>query len=632
MSRLEELEEELYGKKGEEEAARRMRRRVEFPGTLKKIPTGWFGRERPSEDGVRRFSRRFIRWFFASVAVIFIALAAVFLFFYLGTRGQEAEVTIRGRDSVEAGELLTIPVTLKNSSRGTLQEAELTVVLPSDAVLVKGGREMPAPQRVIRPVDDLRSGEERTVEISVRLFGKEGDGEKVEAALLYRPEGLRARFSAEGEKTFFISRVPLSIFWNVPDLLSEGQKVSATVRYASDADRPLENLSLRLQYPPGFIFVSANPKPDVGDAIWRLGTLSSGAEGTIALEGTVSGSQGEVKTFRAELGVLDEFTKDFAVWRESSKESQMALIPLSARGFLLDSRDHTITPGEELRGSIRYRNNTQFTLRNVSVRASLEGSILEFETLDVGQGGVFDFASRSIVWGPSGTPELREVEPGEEGVFSFSIRTKENPAVRGPSDFNQTVMLRSSIKAASVPQELAGTGIASGDELIFKVNSRVIFGGKALFRFSPILNSGPLPPRVGTETSYAVLWEIRNFTNDLHNAEVRASVPPNVRWTGVTSPSGARITFDPASGEVRWFIGAVEAGIGVLAPALAGAFQVSITPSEADLGKSVTLLGESVLTATDSFTQRAVEMRMPSLSTELKKDPTTSSGDWTVTR
>lgn len=633
VGKLEKLEEELYGKGGEGQAERRMYGRIDFPGTLKRSPGIW--RRNVSgapEDGTERFSRRVIKWFFVVISVLFLALGAVFLFFYLGTRGQEAEIVIHGRDAVESGELLTIPITFRNKSRDTLQDAELTVILPPDSLLVEGSTEMPAPQRIIKKIDDLPAGEEIAEEITVRFFGREGEEKRVEVLFLYRPESFGARFSARQERTFFISRVPLALAWDVPDLFSEGQETVLTVRYISDADRPFENISFRFIYPPGFTFTSADPKPDIGDTLWKIGTLKTGEGGSIKIRGIISGAEGEIKTFRGELGVFDEFTKEFAVYSESSKEAQMATAPLSVRGLLAGARDVNITPGEQLRFSVKYKNNTRFVIRNVSVRAFLEGNILEFGSLDIGSGGVFDAPSRSVVWGPSSVPELREVGPGEGGEFEFQIRARTRPVVRTSADYNQTVFLRSSASAASIPQELAGTQLESRDELTFKVNSLVLFYGRALFRSSPILNSGPLPPRLGSETSYTVIWEVRNFTGTVHNAEIRAALPPNVRWAGVVSPEDARVTFDSASGEVRWRLGTVGAGTGVIAPALVGAFKILFTPSEADIGNAVTLLSESLFSGTDAFTGREINERVGPLTTELREDPTTTSKDWRVIR
>lgn len=632
MGKIEELEEELYGKEEPGELVKRTRRRIVFPTPASKFPTAWLGRNGPQPQGRFLTDRRIFKFFLGALAVVLIIGGAAFIFIYLGTKGQEALVTIEGREEIQAGELVTISVVFKNLSRVHLQEAELTIILPRDSLLQENGIERVSPPLITKKIIDLEPGKEGAEEITVRFFGKEGEEKKVEAALLYRPENLRARFSAKGVKIFRISRVPLAISWEIPSLLSRGQEAEIKVRYNSSAPLTFENVSLRLDYPPGFSFVSASPSPSAGDSIWKVGALSPGQEGSIILKGKITGEEGEAKIFRAGLGFFDPSTKEWRPYSESSKETKIAVTPLSVQGFLDGQKEKIINPGERLNFVLRYKNNTEFTLKNVSLRAYPEGDILDLSSLTSEKGGVFDFNSRSVVWNSAGLAELGEVPAGGGGEVGFGVVARERPLVRSPEDKNLKVALRSTIEAAGIPGELSQTELRSEEKLEFKVNSKIIFSAKALYRSSPILNSGPLPPRVGAKTFYTVLWEARNFTSDLQNAEIRAKLPANIKWEGVFWPTDARITFDTGASEVRWSLGSVKAGTGVITPSPTAAFQVSLTPSEADVGDSPVLVNEAKFSVLDTFTNQNLEARTGPLSIRLTEDLNTISGDWEVVR
>lgn len=634
MARLEKLEEELYGKEEPEELVKRTRRRIVFPTPASRFPTAWFGRNGPQPKSKMDFwdGGRVFKFFLGALAIVLIVGGAAFIFLYLGTKGQEALVTVGGREEIQAGELVTIPIVFKNLSRVSLQEAELTIILPRDSLLQENGIERVSPPLITRKIANLGPGEEGVEEITVRFFGKEGEEKNVEAAFLYRPENLRARFSAKGVRAFKISRVPLAISWEIPSLLSRGQDAEIKVRYSSSAPLAFENVSLRLDYPPGFSFISAIPLPSAGDSIWKVGALSPGQEGSIILKGKITGEEGEAKIFRAGLGFFDPLTKEWRPYSESSEEAKIAVTPLSVQGFLDGQKEKIINPGERLNFALRYKNNTEFTLKNVSLRAYPEGNILDLSSLAAEKGGVFDFNSRSVVWNSAGLANLSEIPAGAGGEVGFAVVARERPIVLNAQDKNLKVVLRASVEAAGVPRELAQTELRSEEKLEFKVNSKIIFSAKALYRSSPILNSGPLPPRVGAKTFYTVLWEARNFTNDLQNAEIRAKLPANIKWENVFWPQDARITFDQGASEVRWPLGLVRAGIGVIAPALTAAFQVSLTPSEADVGDNPALINEAKLSALDTFTKQNLEARVGSLSIRLTEDSGTTSGDWTVIR
>ena len=127
MSELEKLEKELYGK-DKEELGRRMRRRIIFPGSIRKVASVWGEEKNPSSSAAATgypSKERIFKTVFIGGGVIFLLLMAAFLLLYFGTRGEEARIDIQSRGPIEAGELITIPIIFENTSRTTLKEVEL---------------------------------------------------------------------------------------------------------------------------------------------------------------------------------------------------------------------------------------------------------------------------------------------------------------------------------------------------------------------------------------------------------------------------------------------------------------------------------------------------------------------------
>jgi hypothetical protein len=632
MGKLEELEQGIYGK-DDEERLRRTKRRVLFPKSIRKLPQVWMDKSkdiRPSgEEDRNMLNRKFLKFFLGGAGVLIIVMGSVFLFLYLGTRGQEAEVTIHDRGPVRAGELVTIPITFRNISSSVLKEVELTVILPEGSLVQEEGQDRPAPSRIVHKISDLDSGKEGSIEVLAKLFGKEGEEKEILTTLIYRPENLRARFSSKASKNFLIGLVPLAVVWEIPEIFSNNQEMKAIVRYNSSASFSFRNMWLRLEYPLGFQFISSAIKSEEGNNIWNVGDIDPGEEGSVEVLGRISGEEGEIKSFRAELGVFNTLTKEWRTFRDSHAAGKIAVTPLSITGSLKGSRETTVGLGENLQFTLRYKNNTEATLRNITVRATLEGPVLDFATLLIDKGN-FDFNTRSIVWTAANAKELGELKPREEGEFHFEIQTKSRPAILHDSDKNQVVRLNAEIKPAFIPQEFTGTDLTGRDSIEAKVRTKMLFSSKVLYRSSPLPTSGPLPPKVGAKTVYTILWEIRNFTNDAENVQVIGLLPPNVVWENVFSPKDSRIIFDPATSEIRWNAGKVAAGTGINSPALTLAFQVSITPSTVDVGHALILLIESRLTGKDAFTGEELRETVGSQGTELRDDPGVSSQDGVV--
>ncbi len=633
MGKIDELEEDLYGKE-ESTFSGRAKRRVIFPRSGAAPDAGWTdknkdtGEKKPVRAGMRR-----IILLIAGIGILFLAGGAAFVFLYLGKQVPEAAVKIQSRDFLEAGEEFTIPITFANTSKTVLREVELAIALPDGSLVQEeDGVERPAPARIIKSVPDLAPGEEGSVQIATRLFGKEGDTISLQATLTYRPENIHARFSAVGEKQVTIASVPLALSWDAPDTVSQKQDVTLRAHVHSTARASLNDLWLRVEYPSGFSFASGDPKPDAENSLWKIGSIAPGQDATVTIRGVIQGGSGEVESFRGGVGVYNELTKIWQPWREASKELRIAVTPLSVEVAPREGRDHIIIPGQRMDAAVRYRNNSDVALKNISVSVAIEGDIADPASITAGDGGVFDLSQHAIVWGPGGTQKLQSVAPGEGGELTFGISIRAAPAVRTAADKNLSVKIHAHISAASVPQELQGTQLGMDDLLEMKVQSVVLFAGRALFRASPIPGSGPLPPKVGAKTVYTVVWELRNFTNDLDNADVRASLPPNIKWEGVIYPKDAAIAYDAASGEMRWRVGKMTAGVGVLTPALIGAFQVSVVPASSDAGRVLTLIGESRFSAHDAFTGEDRQASVAPLSSETREDSLTTFADWSVVK
>ncbi len=631
MSKLDELEEDLYGNEPDA-TARRRKPGLPLVSSRVSMRRGWGGDDQSvSPAPMPRRSLKKIVVIAGAGILLFGAGGIAFIYFYLGTDRREAEIAIGGPDSIEAGQLVTIPITVHNISATALEDADFALTVPASAITKDAsGLEHAAEARTITHIGTLASGETRTQEVTLRLFGREGEEQEIVVSLLYRPAKLSAQFSSQGSKKILINRVPLELFWDVPEAISARQQVTMALRLSSQATIPFDGLWVRLDYPPGFTLASADPKSTAGDGLWKIDTLDPGKEETITITGAFDGTSGEVKALRAGTGSFNELTREWHPWRESAKEITLSSSPFLLTATIQGKREGVIRPGEHVDIVVHYENRSAVTVKNISVRAAVEGAITDFPSMSIGDSGVFDAATGAVVWGPGGTPALREVAPGAGGNLAISINTKSRPVMRTAGDKNLMLRVAASIASADAPAELKGVALSGDDIVAVKVATVALVSGRAVFRSSPILNGGPLPPKVGQKTTYTIIWEARNFTNDIENAQLRVPLPPNIRWENATFPKDAQVSFDASASEVRWRIGRLAAGTGVVAPSLSTAFQVSVTPSSVDAGKPVTLVGETQFTGHDTFTSEDVTGRIDAFTTELHDDPATVPDDWRV--
>lgn len=650
MGKIEELHNKMYESGSEEELKKRMKYRERFPETLRRPQRSW-EEPKPMTPVARGkiFDRKVLVLMLGGFAFVVMIGMAAFLFFYLGTRGQEVQLALHDQGPLVSGEARTIPIRMRNTSHTTVEDVELSLVLPPGSIVRQGNQETVVVSRFVQKLEDLKPGEERVVEITIRIFGKENDEKRIEAVLLYRPQNLQARFTARASETLIIASVPLAISWDVPQLVARGQEVEVRARYISNARLPFEHMTFRLEYPEGFSFVSANPPPTRDQNSWNLGSIQPGAGGEITVRGVLSGQDGDIKAFRGSLGVFNETSGNYLAYSDASAEARIAAAPLSIQVFFDDQREGVVGEGGTIAFALDYKNNTSSFLKNIVIRASLEEFFSASETLDtmtpfapsdyrlydfpslrVENSGIYDGQTRSILWTPANVAELRELAPGQSGRVRIMIGLRKSLVVRNPSEKNLAVGISAHIEPGAQPSELQGTNLAADDTLRLKVRSRVAFAGRSVSHASPILNTGPLPPEVGKKTTYTIMLEARSFTSALRNVVMTTTLPTHVRWEGKIFPTASRMNFDSGTQDFRWDVGEVPAGTGIFSPALTAAFQVSITPTEFDRGKLVELLKDIKLVGIEGFTGERIEAHIGPLSTELKNDTPSNPKEWLV--
>ncbi len=172
------------------------------------------------------------------------------------------------------------------------------------------------------------------------------------------------------------------------------------------------------------------------------------------------------------------------------------------------------------------------------------------------------------------------------------------------------------ISETGVQESVAGTV-----EQKIKINSEVVFTPAAVHFIGPFQNTGPMPPQVGKETTYTIVWTAVNSSNHISRATVKAVLPLYVTWKGAHAPAGERITFNELSREVVWDMGRLEAGSGITLPPREVSFQVGFIPSVSQRDQSPTIAGESTFAGVDEFTGTAIRLFGNARTISLHTDP-----------
>jgi hypothetical protein len=145
---------------------------------------------------------------------------------------------------------------------------------------------------------------------------------------------------------------------------------------------------------------------------------------------------------------------------------------------------------------------------------------------------------------------------------------------------------------------------------------------RTIYYSGTIQNSGSMPPKVNTETTYTLEWQLTNSRNRVTGVKAVTILPTYVTWKNVVVPTAelVNISYNEVTRELIWNAGEIPAGTGTSLPPKTLSLKVGITPSLSQRGVIPDLTSEIKVTGLDAFTNKPVEITRRPLNTQLSSE------------
>ncbi|MFA5736606.1 MAG: hypothetical protein WCX70_00155 [Candidatus Paceibacterota bacterium] len=563
--------------------------------------------------------------------VISIAIAT-YLFFggFNIISGRNIEIKIQGPSIVRAGDEVNLQATIVNNNKVPLDSVSLIFSYPVGTLNVLD-------RASVFPVDEQKIGiidKNQIVNVSSRaiIFGERNSDQEIMVTMEYRLPDSNAIYTKEKIFKFVMGSSPIDLSLNLPEELNAGQEFPLIIKLSSNSETVLKNVSLTLEPPAtGFMFKNAEPEPLPGGNIWTLGDIPAGGERIIKVNGILEGQDEDIKSFKVKVGSspLGGASGDNFEYGEAFAS---VVIKRSFVNFGLNingsSRPEVVVrPQGKILINLKWGNNLSDRLLDNKITVKLIGDIIDKYSI-ISNEGFYNSINNTITWDKTNTPGLSELDPGETGNSSFEFKLV---------NFNQADILTNpsfEIEAFFEGQRITvgqlSERVTNDSQKLVKIETESIFTAKSVYSLGPLKNSGPVPPRVGQETTYSIVWSVSNTTNNLDEAQIKTNLPAYINWVGMSSPADEKIIYNPNTREVSWQLGKVAAGAGQRESMREAYFQVSITPSLSQLGQLVKLTDIASFQATDSFTKTIITKRNEEVTTELIDDPNFSKDSFVI--
>jgi hypothetical protein len=279
-----------------------------------------------------------------------------------------------------------------------------------------------------------------------------------------------------------------------------------------------------------------------------------------------------------------------------------------------DIEKNIVRPGESVRVDLQWMNNLTGNIRDGQIELEIKGIACNEQSISISQGS-YRAIDKKIIWNSSSLPDLASIGSGASSKAQFSFSIKDPLPVSTINDKNFSLFLKAKISGIGTSDQFENLEISTPAEKEIKIASQLQLKASALYY------SGPMPPKVGQETTYTITWSLGNNSNDFSKIKVSASLPPYIRWLNVISPADSDVKFNERDGTVVWNVAYVPAGSGIVFPSKEISFQIGLIPSLLQLGSSPVLVREATLESYNNFIEDIFTSKVSSLNTEEKVVP-----------
>ena len=463
-----------------------------------------------------------------------------------------------------SGETLNISATITPDNK-TIHDVSIKWVIPS-SYSPSGSLE--------QHWNTVHKGEVQTSSLSGRFNGNVQQTYRV--ILLYSYHYYGQSFSGSIAREFKVDTSSLEVIASTPEQILNNETFTWTVDYLNSSEVDRTDVCIQLDLPDTFTIEHSSLPINNGQVV--LQNVSAHTGGTIEITGSFSNAVGEGKHVLGVTGIDQCADVQF---RQISLQQPIEV--LTPRLQLTTTGPAIANVGDTLVYSLVYRNTGDTTLNHIVLTTH--------QTNDVTQQFI----------------DEAELAPGEQRTKTFTIIV--------PASTRQKNL--SVGYSASATANIADIGVQTYTPVVSyqtKFNSTLTLSQVARYTSTTgqQLGYGPYPLQAWEVTALRVFWQVEDFTNDLSDVTMTATLPSQVTWTGYSAVTeGGAMSYDATTRTVTWHTSSIPS----FSHAQGASFEVRIMPNSDQVGKQINITNGLTFTAKDSYTGSILTRTLGALRT-----------------
>ncbi len=633
-----------------------------------KNDTNWKGNLVDSRNKRQKLNRNKI------LVVLFLFLSVVLaLACFTYFKGQwsfdneKVKIEIEAPSEVLSGEEITFVMKYENNTNVKLKNPRISFFTPKEFVFISSDKETKKEEAMLTwNLDSLSAGESGKVRLFGKIIGKKETEYEFNSKISYIPDNFNYEFQSSDSKSkarLKITAIPFEMSIECPKFVINKNEAECVITYKNTSSQGFGYAEIEAIIPKGFEYVSSDPEADESGTAhslsWNIENLRPNTSGELIMKGNIIGDRDEEIEIEVILSA-SEGDKNVIEYLNNKTAIRIQDTPVILSQTTNESEEYFAYKGEELEYKIKFKNNGDMEIRGLVINSRIEGCV-DFDSIDVANGS---YDGEKITWSAFNIPKLAVFDVGEEEEVSFKVKVKDFIDIKNQNDKNFIVRNTVSIKEFDFDAESEKIGkTITSNTAVVKLDASLFIRAKGYFNDDGrIKNSGVIPPEVDKETKYTIHWNLSNLFNDVENVRIVSVMPEKVKWAGSYIRSDGKVFsgnenngtyipekeneeelendeddndfqeeekeiieeekfyYNPETREIVWEMPGLSANTGIISPAKEVVFQVSITPEEEDIGKTMEIMSEVKATSQDEFTRNTIETFDSALTTELPDD------------
>jgi hypothetical protein len=529
--------------------------------------------------------------------------------------GDKVEISITATNAPRAGEVTSWTISYRNADRLPLARSEISLRLPASVTVVSSEPQLSDSEKTVWTIGTLEPGDTGTITVSGRVLDSLDAPVSLQAVFSYRPANFNSDFQKISNWSARIADSIINLKLSAPEetVPGDNEPYSITVEKRTDAGEAaaLPDLKIRFDLDRALLVKSATPEFSSNDE--RAWSSAPPGEKPLlfAAAGSFSSNAAGQIPIRAEAGTVGK-NGNFIILAKA--EALVTVLPGDLSLLILrngSAADGTIGLGETMHVSLDYENKSPKTITDVELSLNLAGTpvangkgVINWATLNDLRGGKRN--NDTIVWTKKEIPELASLSSGNKGSVDISFRVVDN--VFTTEDRNYAVDLAARGTLGAIGGKKSGKTVST--PLL-----HTAIGSDARIAAAATSLNGPHPPKTNNDTTYRVLWVITNSLHEITGIKATAVLPANVRFAGydgINVPAG-ELRYNDAERLVTWTLNRLPTSV----KNVSVDFNLIVSPTEKDIGKTLPLLEKTTLNANDKDTGALLSANAEALTTNL---------------